>query len=96
MPLSRLVATKNIELTTTPVALIGPDELNLKSEYVGFACLDNGLFREWQRQPLEDSEHCSTRPDAIEMDRIRMGKGQTIFWVKVESGTGTLEVEWWI
>lgn len=93
--LSRLLATTNIPLTTSPKAVTAPDGMP-KSTGVLVGCVDSsGEWVKWDRQAASGSTYSATCLAGKEGLPIGVSGGKTPFYAKMPLGAGTLQVEWW-
>lgn len=95
--MGRPVLTTNVALTTDFTPITVPEAFPADVLYgVVMGCTSSGIFINWLRANSSDSTEPVTCRDGKEGYEISARKGSTIFYAKVASGTGTLELEWWV
>ena len=95
MTLSRLLATTNVDLSTSAAAVTAPAALDWATDSVVVSAEASGSHIVWERQVASDSslsKMCAAGETSL---NIKANPSQTIFYAKLSSGTGTLDVEWW-
>ncbi len=93
--LSQLLVTTEVSLTTSTKAVTAPTTMAHKSVSVVVGCRSGGAWVEWLRQAASGSTVNSPCLDSKESLDLSVNPGQTPFYAKMASGTGTLVVEWW-
>lgn len=93
--LSRLLATTNHPLTTSPSAITAPSDLEGKTVAIIACCTESNTFKAWRRQAAADSAASTLCLEGKEPLGLSVSAGKTPFFAKTAFGTGTLEVEWW-
>lgn len=84
----------HVSLTTAAAAVTAAPSMATTSKSMVLGCRSGGVFVEWQRQQLSDSALSVTCLDSKESIELEARPGETKFYAFVNSGTGTLEIEW--
>lgn len=94
MKLQRLLKTMEVPLTTTAAPVVAPQNISGTSTLlVGAQSGDMPVY--WRRQALGGAGVSKLCPDNDLVLPMQITPGQTLFYAKTVSGTGSLEIEFW-